>query len=248
MRSSADSMPDRQPDERGRHGERRIRGRRVRHPRRVLDEALDAAEALGELPDLRARDEVDRLLLVLEEERDHPAEVAHLPRGDRVAGVRGQAGVEDALDARVPLEERGDGDGVRAVAIHPHGERLHAAQDEPRVERSGHGAERLLEERELLADRVVVRRDEAADDVRVAAEVLRRRVERRRRHRARAAAGGTASRTCCRRPRARRPRVRPPTRRRCRRCSAPGSSASRARRASSARRGDRRGRSRSPRA
>ena len=95
---------------------------------------------------------VDGLLLVLEEERDHPAEVPHLPRGDRVAGVRRQAGVEDARDARVPLEEGGDRGGVRAVPIHPHGERLHAAQHEPRVERPGYRAERLLQEREPLGE------------------------------------------------------------------------------------------------
>ncbi len=41
----------------------------------------------------------------------------------------------------------------------------------------GHGAERLLEEVEPLGERVVVRRDEAADRVAVAAEVLRRRVD-----------------------------------------------------------------------
>ena len=50
------------------------------------------------------------------------------------------------------------------------------AQDEPRVERPGHGAERLLQEVEALGERVVVRGDEAADHVAVAAEVLRRRV------------------------------------------------------------------------
>jgi len=34
----------------------------------MLDEALDAAEALGELPDLGARDEANGLLLALDEE------------------------------------------------------------------------------------------------------------------------------------------------------------------------------------
>ena len=46
--------PDRQAHEVARRGERRVGGRRVRHPGRVLDQALDAAEALGELPDPRA--------------------------------------------------------------------------------------------------------------------------------------------------------------------------------------------------
>ena len=75
------------------------------------------------------------------------------------------------------VEPGGDRARVLAVLPHPHRERLQAAQDEPAVERARHGAERLLEEVEALRDRRVVRADEAADDVRVAAEVLRRRVE-----------------------------------------------------------------------
>ena len=218
IRSSADSMPDREPDQRRRNGERRIRSRRVRHPRRMLDEALDAAEALGELPDPRSRDELDRFLLAPDEERDHAAEVAHLARRDRVAGVRGQARVEDALHARMALEERRDRRRVRAVAVHAHRERLHAAEHEPAVERPGNRAERLLEERELLRDR---RR-------RSSRRTRRRRPSGRRGtssssgardpRRARAAAGGTASRRCCRRRRARRRRAPRPRRPRCRRC------------------------------
>ena len=169
--------PDRQPDEVRGYRERRVRGRGVRHLRGLLDEALDAAEALRELPDLRATDDRDRLLLASDEERDHAAEVAHLPGGELVSRMAAEARVEHALHPRVPLEVRRDRDGVLAVAVHPHRERLHAAEHEPRVERSGHRAERLLQEREPLRDRVVVRREEAADDVRVPADVLRRRVE-----------------------------------------------------------------------
>ena len=169
--------PDREAHEVARRGERRVGGRRVRHPRGVLDQALDAAEALGECPHLRAPDEVDGLLLGLDEERDHAAEVAHLPGGELVARVAREAGVEDALDPRVRLEELDHGMRVLAVALHPHGEGLHPAQHEPRVERPRDRAERLLQEAEALRDRRVVRAREAADDVRVAAEVLRRRVE-----------------------------------------------------------------------
>ena len=125
--------PDREPDEvprRRRTG--RVGGRGVRHPVRVLDQALDAAERLGEREDLRPGDERDGLLLGLDEERDHAAEVAHLARGDLVAGVVGEAGVEHALDRRVPLEERDDGARVLAVLAHPDGERLQPAQHEPR--------------------------------------------------------------------------------------------------------------------
>ena len=97
---------------------------------------------------------------------------------------------------------------VRAVPVHAHRERLHAAQHEVAVERRRHRAHRVLQEPHLVGELGVVDRDEPADDVGVTAEVLRGRVHRRRRRRARAAAAGTASRTCCRRRRVRRARAR----------------------------------------
>ena len=48
---------DREANEVRRRRERLAGGRRVRHPGRLLDQALDAAERLGELEELRARDE-----------------------------------------------------------------------------------------------------------------------------------------------------------------------------------------------
>ena len=143
----------------------------------MLDQALDTAEALGQDPHLRAGDEVDGLLLGLDEERDHAAEVAHLARCDRVSGVVREPRVEHVGHARVILEERDHGAGVLAVLTHPDGERLEATQHEPGIERAGDGAERLLQEPEPFRDRGVVRGDESADHVGVAAEVLRRRVD-----------------------------------------------------------------------
>ena len=75
------------------------------------------------------------------------------------------------------LEELRDAPSVLAVRAHAYRKRLHPAQHEPRVERAGHGAERLLQEVEALGERVVVGGDEAADHVAVAAEVLGRRVD-----------------------------------------------------------------------
>src|SRR5581483_2228218 len=136
--------PDREADEVRRRGEGCVGGGGVRHPRRHLDEALDAAERLREPEEVRRRGESLRLLRRLGEERHHAAEVPHLARGDRVAGVARQAGVEDALDARVLLECSGDLRRVEAVLPHPHCERLDPAQDEPAVERAWYRAERLL--------------------------------------------------------------------------------------------------------
>ena len=76
------------------------------HLRQLLDQALDAAEALGQLPDPRLTDETDSGLLGGGEGRDHPAEVRHLPRRDLVAGVVRQARVKDPLDGLVLVEER----------------------------------------------------------------------------------------------------------------------------------------------
>ena len=85
-----------------RRGEGRVGCRRVRHPGGMLDQALDAAERLRQLEDLRPGDERDRLLLRLDEERDHPAEVAHLLGGDRVARMGRETRVENLLHAPVP--------------------------------------------------------------------------------------------------------------------------------------------------
>jgi poly(3-hydroxybutyrate) depolymerase len=100
--------PDRQPNEVAGRRERRCGGRRVGHARGMLDQAFDAAERLGEREQLRAGDEVDGLGFRLHQERDHAAEVAHLSARDLVAGVVREAGVEDALDAGVAVEELGD--------------------------------------------------------------------------------------------------------------------------------------------
>ena len=149
----------------------------MRHPRRVLDQALDAAERLGELEELRPPDELDGLLLGLGEERDHPAEVAHLPLRDLVAGVRREAGVEHPLDPGLLVEPAPRSRARSRSALHPHGERLDPAQHEPGVERA-RARRRATSAGSRGARRSsVVRAAEAADDVGVAAEVLGRRVE-----------------------------------------------------------------------
>ena len=96
--------------------------------------------------------------------------------GRGVARVVGQLRVEHALDRRVADEQVDHGPGVGAVAVHAHGQRLQAPQHEVAVERRGHRARGVLGEAEPLGQLVVVHGDEAADDVGVAAEVLRGRV------------------------------------------------------------------------
>ena len=142
----------------------------------MLDQTLDTAERLGELEEARACDEVDRLLLGGREERHHSPEVAHLTAGDLVARMAGKARVEHPLDGGMTFEERRDLACVLAVLPHPDRERLDPAQHQPGVERSGDRPERLLEEVETFRECVVVGRDESADRVAVAAEVLGGRV------------------------------------------------------------------------
>ena len=93
--------PDREPHEVPRRRKRGVRRGGMRHPSGMLDQALDAAERLRELEDIGLRYELDRLLLGLDQERDHAAEVAHLAGGDLVAGMRRQARIEHLLDSRV---------------------------------------------------------------------------------------------------------------------------------------------------
>ena len=102
----------------------------------VLDQALDRAERLGEREQLGRRgDPLGGLGAAAQREADHPAEVAHLLGRRGVAGVVGELRVQHPLDGRVADEQVDDGAGVRAVALHAHGERLHAAQHEVAVER-----------------------------------------------------------------------------------------------------------------
>ena len=94
--------PDREADEVARRRERRVGGRGVRHARRVLDQALDAAERLGEQEELRPRRRA----------RPPPPRTRRGTRPcrrSRASGARAtswpgmgrEAGVEHALDGRV---------------------------------------------------------------------------------------------------------------------------------------------------
>ena len=123
------------------------------------------------------RDDVERGgLAAAHRERHHPAEVTHLALRDVVAGMVGEARPQHTVDRGMRDEHLGDRARVVAMAVHADGERLHAAQHEIAVERRRHRAGRVLHERDAVGELVVRCRDEAADHVGVATEVLRRRV------------------------------------------------------------------------
>ena len=130
---------------------------------------------------LRARDAASTRLLARprRRKRHHAAEVAHLPRRDRRGpGCVGQARVEHALDPRVPAQAaRRRARAFVAVPLHAHRERLErrAARASGRTGRARRRATSAgSASRSAIVGSFVT--GEAADDVGVAAEVLRRRV------------------------------------------------------------------------
>src|ERR1019366_6533956 len=99
--------------------------RGVRHPCWVLDQRLDATEALTQGPDLRRATDLACLLLTAPDlERDHAAAALHLPGRHVVAGVCGQPRIVDGRARAVSQQELHALLGVVTVAVHAHPEGL----------------------------------------------------------------------------------------------------------------------------
>ena len=127
--------------------------RGVGHDRRMLDQALDAAQALGQREDLAALEEALGVRQrALEDRRHHAAEAVHLPLAPARAadGSRGRDSSTRAIFGCFS-SQCGDGQRVPAVALHAQRQRLQAAQRQEAVERAGDGADGVLQERQLLA-------------------------------------------------------------------------------------------------
>src|SRR5664280_816823 len=158
--------------------------RSVRHACRVLDQRLDATEALTQGPDRGRATDVDRLLLATGNlEGDHAPVAPHLSGRDVVPRVRAQTRVVHGNDRAMALQELNDLLGVLAVAVHPHAQGLQTSQHQPRIERSGNRDHGVLMEGKTLFGVLepgnrdgLGRHDRAADDVTVTAAVLRGRV------------------------------------------------------------------------
>src|SRR6266513_2922919 len=153
--------------------------RGVSHDRRVLDQALDAAKALGESEEFAALEEPPGSLQpALKHSRHHAAVAAvHLPGGKRVLRMAREPGINDALDAGMLFEPLRDLHRVLAMTFHPQCQRFDAAQGEEGVERARHAAQRVLQEAQFLFQSAVSLDDGgAADHVGMAVQVLRRRV------------------------------------------------------------------------
>ena len=131
--------------------------RRVGHPGRLADERLDAAQRFGEREDAHPSEDVGCALFRPELHADHPAEARHLPLGQLVLRVRGEADVVHVLGSDALDEPPGDLAAVRVVLAHAQMQRLRSAQREPRVERTGDGARRVVNELQTRGEIVVAR-------------------------------------------------------------------------------------------
>jgi hypothetical protein len=89
----------------------------------------------------------------------------------------GQAGIVHLVDLRMGLQEPGDGECVLLVLAHSDGEGFEATEHDPGVECAWHRASGVLVELDPLVELLVGGRDSPADDVRMAAHVLGRRVD-----------------------------------------------------------------------
>src|SRR4029079_14693936 len=101
----------------------------VRHRRRVRDEALDAAERLGEREAAKTVEKrLDRGLAAVELESQHRAKAVLLARGKRVPVVRAEPGPEHARHRRMIGKELGDERRILFVSATARREREKAAQ------------------------------------------------------------------------------------------------------------------------
>src|SRR5205807_534449 len=121
------------------HAPRLRRNRGVRHDRRMLDQALDAAERL------RAGEDAQRLQqrarcgkAALDDESEHAAEAGHLLARELVLGMLLQPGPGHARDLAVTAQALRHQPRIFLVPLHPHMQRLEPAQDEEAVERPGY--------------------------------------------------------------------------------------------------------------
>src|SRR6185369_4521800 len=146
----------------------------VGHGLGMRDQRLDPAERFAEGAELHAVEELLGVVVRAELERDHGTEAAHLPARQIVLRVIGEAGVVELLHLCVMGEVVRHRLAVFLVPLHPHGERLDAAQHEPRIERREDRADGVLQEADLLRHLVAVRDHDAADRIGVTVEELRR--------------------------------------------------------------------------
>src|SRR6184192_10076 len=102
----------------------------------MLDQALDAAEALGQREQAAMLEKaLGAREIGLQADRHHAAERAHLTLGERMLRMRSQARVIDLRHFVLRFEPLRELQRTRAMLLHPERQRLQAAEREKAVER-----------------------------------------------------------------------------------------------------------------
>ena len=150
----------------------------VGHGGGVLDESFGVAERDGDGAELQLVYSLCRGLLVgLQLDRYHAAELVHLLLGDLVTLKALQTGVVHFRNGGVRLEVSCKLHGILAVAIHADAQRLEAAGDEERVERAHNRTGHMYDaDAADLIDEFRLADDKARDNVAVTVDVFGRAV------------------------------------------------------------------------
>ena len=150
---------------------RRHRG--VGHDGRVLDQAFDPAERLGQREQLAAFQHARGLFqAALDLHADDAAVAVHLAFCQRMLRVALEAGVDHPFDRGMLFQPLGQFQRALTVRLHAQVQGLEAAHGEEGIKRAGHGADRVLQETHLLGQLLAAGHHDAADHVGMAVEVF----------------------------------------------------------------------------
>ena len=136
------------------------------------DDRTDATEAHGDLEEPRPIDDPLARLIGVRLYAHHDAGSPRLVEVQVAPWVILEPRVVDATNLRPGAQEFRDPAGVHELPVEPHGERLHAAQQEPRLEGTQARAFGVLDPIEFLAELRVRHRDDAGGQVGVARQRL----------------------------------------------------------------------------
>src|SRR3954465_2294661 len=122
----------------------------------MIHEAFHPTETFREREQMGVLEEAPRTGEIgFQNDCDHAAERAHLFLGEFMLRMLFEPRVVNLLDLRLLLEPARDLERVLTMALHPQGQRLQSPQRQETVERSGNGADRVLQERYLIPELLV---------------------------------------------------------------------------------------------
>src|ERR1700687_4352905 len=120
----------------------------MRHERRLLDQALDSSQALGEREELATFQDFARVVDIPAQYGGDDAAVTAVPLLLRKCMLRmaRKAGVIHPFDLRMAREVLRNSECTRAVTLHPQGQGLDAAQRQKGIEGARNATQRGLPE------------------------------------------------------------------------------------------------------